>query len=229
MSKTRNRRPGSDTRSARRSLVELTAEVSRAVDDGLAAAPASPVVVAIADVSPRLECVEERPGCTELPKQEAPVAVARAEAPDRPAARSREPTASDSAAEMMVKIAKDYHNSVLDNIKAGLNAALDHAKDFAEARPAGQAAADPEPQGAGSRALGTAAAAFHAQALELLQANLATTLDYARELASARTAAQVAELSGTQARKNCELMLKQADALKAAAQSFAKQGSERGS
>jgi hypothetical protein len=35
MSKTRIRRPASDIRPARRSLVELTAAASRAVDDGL--------------------------------------------------------------------------------------------------------------------------------------------------------------------------------------------------
>ena len=228
MGKTRNRRPGSDTRSARRSLVELTAEVSRAVDDGLSTAPpVSAVVLAMADISPRAESASEKPASTGL-EQAAPVAVARAEAPNEPAARRRESTTSASAAEIMVKIAKDYHNSVLDNIKAGMNAALDHAKDFAETKPAGQAASDSESQDDGSRALGTAAAAFGSEALQLMQTNLMTALDYARELAAARTAAELVELSGTQARKNCELMLRQADALKTATQAFAKNRTDRG-
>ena len=41
MSKTRTRRPASDIRPARRSLVDLTAAASRAVDDGLLVASAS--------------------------------------------------------------------------------------------------------------------------------------------------------------------------------------------
>jgi len=228
MGKTRNRRPGSDTRSARRSLVELTAEVSRAVDDGLSTAPpVSAVVLAMADISPRAEPASEKPASTGLPEHASPVAVARTEV-DKPAGASREAAASASAAEMMVNIAKDYHDSVLGNFKAGLNAALDHAKDFAETKPAGQAASDSESQDDGSRALGTAAAAFGSEALQLMQANLMTALDYARELAAARTAAELVELSGTQARKNCELMLRQADALKTAAQAFAKDRTDRG-
>ena len=50
------------------------------------------------------------------------------------AARSAELVDSDSTAEMVVKIAKDYHNRAFENIKLTLNAALDHAKDFAETR-----------------------------------------------------------------------------------------------
>ena len=197
MSKTRNKRPANDARAQRRSLLELTAEVGRAVDDGVAATPAGLTTAAV----------------DQLPRSE-PVAEQRAR-PER--------ASSDSAAEMMVKIAKDYQSNVLDNIRAGLNAALDQAKDFAETKRAGEAAADSEPQNDGLRALGAAAAMFRAEALELMQENLATTLDYARELASARTAAEVVELSGTQARKNCELMLKRADALKSVAQAFAKE------
>jgi len=39
---------------------------------------------------------------------------------------------SDTTTEMMVKIAKDYQNRAFENIKASLNATLDHAKDLVE-------------------------------------------------------------------------------------------------
>jgi hypothetical protein len=41
---------------------------------------------------------------------------------------------------MMVKIAKDYQNRAFENIKASLNAALDHATDLVETRVGGEAA-----------------------------------------------------------------------------------------
>jgi hypothetical protein len=47
---------------------------------------------------------------------------------------------SDTTTEMMVKIAKDYQNRAFENIKASLNAALDHAKDLVETRVGGEAA-----------------------------------------------------------------------------------------
>jgi hypothetical protein len=197
MSKTRSKRPSNDTRTHRRSLLELTAEVSRAVDDGLSARPAT-VTAIPADEPPRSERVAEK----------------------------RERTArvsSDSAAEMVVKIAKDYQNNVLDNIKAGLNAALDQAKDFAETKRADEQKGDAGAENNFLAALGAVTAAYRAEALELMQANVATTLDYARGLAGARTAAEVAELSGTQARKGCELMLRQADVLKSFAEAVAKE------
>jgi len=118
----------------------------------------------------------------------------------------------------MVKIAKDYQNSVLDNIRDSLNAALDQAKDFAEARRGYEQEGDAD----GDNKLIAASAAYRAQALELMQANVASTLNFARELARAKTAAEFVELSGAQARKNCELMLKQADVMKSLAQAVAK-------
>jgi hypothetical protein len=53
---------------------------------------------------------------------------------NKAAAHSGEPVDSDSTAEMLVKIAKDYHNRASEDIKLALNAALDHAKDFAQTR-----------------------------------------------------------------------------------------------
>ena len=71
-----------------------------------------------------------------------------------------------------------------------------------------------------------AAAEIHAEALELMNANVITTLEYARELAGTTTAADFVELSGTQARKQCQLILKQASALKSLTQTIAKSGTD---
>lgn len=220
MSKTRNGQSASDMRPHRRSLVELTATLSRAVDDGLLVRPAS----VMADHRPRSEPAAEGPDRTEVAEQAAaPNPAARAEAPNTRASRGSKVAASDSAAEMVVKIAKDYQNSVLDNIRGGLNAALDHAKDFAETRAGSETAGSAGLEDHFLTALGVAAAAFRAELLELMRTNLVTTLGYAQDLAGARTAAEFVELSGTQARKSCELMLKQADALKSLAELVAKE------
>jgi hypothetical protein len=58
-----------------------------------------------------------------------------------------------------------------------------------------------------------------------MKANVAASLGYARELAGAKSAADLAEISGSQARKQCELMLKQAGALKSLAARVSKPGS----
>ena len=214
MSKVRNKQPASDTRPARRSMVELTAEASRAVDEALLATPVR-LIVDSADHPPRLEPARERPDRIEAPQQ--------ATAPNRPTPRGSERASTDSAAEMVVQIAKEYQNSVLDHIKAGLNAALDHARDFAETQPTGEGTDYTGREDHFMIALGAAAAEFRAEALGLMKANVTTTLAYVQDLAEARTAAELVELSGTQARKGCELMLKQADALKSYAQAVAKE------
>ncbi len=203
MSKSRNTRPASDARLARRSLVELTAEVSRAVDDGVLAAPAGLTT----------------PAANQLPRTE-PVA----EKPERP-----ERGGSDSAAEMMVTIAKDYQNRLLDNVRDSLSAALDQAKDFAETGRGNAQEGDADRKNNMLAAVGAATAACRAEVLELMQANVATTLNFARELAGARTAAELVQLSGAQARKGCKLMLKQADAMKSFAEAVAKERADRGS
>lgn len=229
MSKTRNRRPPDDNPS-RRSLVDLTAAVKQAVEDGLLEAPVSPVVSLVeharSEPSRRPDRVAETPERIDVPKQ-APVpthALAPAAPSKKQASRESEIVPSASAAEMMVQIAKDYQSGVLDSIKAGLNAALDQAKDFVETESRG-AVADVA-QDHGLKALGAATAAFRAATLQLMQANAAMTIDYARDLAGTRSAAEFVELTATQARKSCELMLKQADAVKSLAQAVAKDRTE---
>jgi hypothetical protein len=67
-----------------------------------------------------------------------------------------------------------------------------------------------------------AAAEFGAEALESMNANVITTLEYARDLSGTTTAAQFVELSSTQARKQYELILKQTGALKSLAETITK-------
>ncbi len=223
MSKTRTRRPASDIRPARRSLVELTAAASRAVDDGLFVMSAT-LIAAPPDNPPRSEHAAKVSDHTVVARQATvriPVAVP--ESLNAAVSRSDELVDSDSTA---VKIAKEYHNRAFENIKLTLNAALDHAKDFAETRVGSEGAS----KGHGGAILENnfltilngAAAEFRAEALELMKANVITTLEYARELAGTTTAAEFVELSGTQARKQCELILKQAGALKSLAQTITK-------
>ena len=130
----------------------------------------------------------------------------------------------DSTAE----IAKDYQNRAFEDIKVSLNAALDHAKDFAETRVGSEAARDHSGASLNNflAVLNGAAAEFRAEAIELMKANVITTLKYARELAGATTVAEFVELSSAQAPRQCELILKQSDALKALAQTILKSRSK---
>ena len=123
MSHTQKRRRASDTRCARRSLVELTAAASRAVDDGLFVLSSG-----IAASNPRSEHTGEKtPDQAMLATQAmAPSPVAVLESRKAAAPRKDELLDSDTTTEMMVKIAKDYQNRAFENIKASLNAASDH-------------------------------------------------------------------------------------------------------
>jgi hypothetical protein len=67
-----------------------------------------------------------------------------------------------------------------------------------------------------------AATELRAEAAELMKANVITTLEYTRGLAGATNLAEFVELSSAQARKQCELILKQAGALRSLAQTITK-------
>ena len=193
MTKSRSKPPASAARPVRRSLVELTAAARRDADDAAPATPAG-LTIAAAEPSPHLKASPSKAG-------------------------GPEGASSESAAEMMVKIAKDYQSSVLDTIRDSLNAALDQAKDLAEARRGHEQ----EGEAGHDSKLIAATETYRAEALELMQTNVASTLNFARELAGAKTAAEFVELSSAQARKSCELMLKQAEAMKSLAQAVTKE------
>jgi hypothetical protein len=223
MSRTPTRRPASNTRSGRRSLVELTAAASRAVDDGLVVLSAS-LIAASPDDPSRSEHAAKASDRT--------VATRQATAPIPAAAASLKAAMSlvdsDSTAEMAVRIAKDCQNRIFENVKISLNAALDHAKNLTET-PVKSASNDDSDSSLESdflMVLEGAAAEFRAEAIELMKANVITTLKYARELAGATTVAEFVELSSAQAPRQCELILKQSDALKSLAQTILKSRSK---
>src|SRR5947207_12394317 len=104
MRKTRIRWPASDIRPARRSLVELTAAASRAIDDGLLVTSAS-LIAASTDNPPGSEPAAKTHDRTMVAAQvRAPVPVAVPESLN--AALSRSDELLDSAG-MIVKIATD--------------------------------------------------------------------------------------------------------------------------
>jgi hypothetical protein len=149
-----------------------------------------------------------------------------ADAANEPLPRPAALPSSEDTADMLVQIAKDHQARTLESIRLGLAAALDYARDRART----PMPVDPEKNEHGAKpednllaAVGTAAG-YRAEALELVKANFATTLDYARDLAEATTAADFVELSSRLARKQCELMLKQAAVLQSFAQGLTKPG-----
>jgi hypothetical protein len=211
MGKPRSKPPADVARARRRSLVALTSEVSRAVDEGLAT-PLSPVTVVLQDV-PQL--AQAAPASTTVPAQEAASAIVATPEPR-----------SSTTVDLIVEMAKDCQARALDGMKAGADAALDYAKDLAQPRLAG---GTPEVDGGAAaesrliEAIGTAAEC-RAVVLELMKVNAGATLEYARELGRARTLAELLELSSTHARKQCELVLKQAELLRSLAQNMTKPG-----
>ncbi|MGX1324254.1 hypothetical protein AB7M17_007707 [Bradyrhizobium sp. USDA 377] len=201
MGKARSKLPADVARAGRRSLLELAAEVSRAVDEGLAMPPGS--VAVFPQDEPRI--AQEAPA----PIQEAAsVIVARPEPP------------SSTTTDLIVDMAKEYQARALD----GMSAALNYANDLAKSRLAGVTSEANGTVVAESDlidAIGTAAEC-RTVVLELMKVNAGATLEYARELARAKTLAELVELSGTHTRKQCELVLKQTELLRSLAQSMTK-------
>jgi hypothetical protein len=214
MRKLRLKPPANDTRPARRSLVELTEAASRAADDGLAMMPSGLVMI-----SPDIVDVALVPARTVAAK---PAVPPRAEPVTEPPSRAVALPQSDSAAEMLAQIAKDQQARALDGMRLSFAAAMDYAKDFSRTpMPADRDQPRDKPRTQDKKTethlLAGATAEYRVEVVELARANLAATLDYARDLVGATTSADFVALSSALARKQCELMLKQAAVL----QSFA--------
>src|SRR3954470_11534066 len=228
MSKTR-RRPASDIRPARRSLVELTAAASRAIDDGLRLTSAGLIAASAYDPPRSAPAANTEEGTTPAPQVTASAPVGNPEALNEATARRARCANPGSTAEMVVNIAKDYHKNAFESINLAVGAALDHAKDFAEKR-LGSDGALKGGRGVVETNLATdlnaTAAEFHSEALEMMKANINTILEYARELAGTTTAADFVQLTGTQARKQCELILKQAGSLRSLTQPKSKSSTD---
>ncbi|MBV8698349.1 MAG: hypothetical protein JO052_10900 [Bradyrhizobium sp.] len=164
------------------------------------------------DQANRSEPVARLAACN---KPDASAEEGHPELPHPAASGSCELSASDSSADMAVKIAKAYQAETLDDIKAGFNAALDYAAEFSRRGASSEAAKVPADRGHDRR--NALAAQYRAGAVELMQANMATTMDFARRLLGAKSSAEWVELTSTQARLQCELMLQQAQALRSLA------------
>jgi hypothetical protein len=216
-----NRKPA---RAVRRSIVDLTEAARRAAEDGV-----SPVVpAAVRDDTPRRADAASPPPERGRGSHRARVRSVSDEtvAPDqsetsRDVFGTCELQASDSTADMAVKIAKTCQANTLDDIKAGFNVALDYAADFAK-RGASSEAANHAAADAGDDRRNALAAQYRAEAVELMKVNVATSFDLARQLLVAKTSAEWVELASTHARLQCELMLQQARALRSFARTVTK-------
>jgi hypothetical protein len=108
MSQPSSRRRPSTSRSARRSLVELTALASRAVRDDLPVASAGSVAAVIDRAQAAEATAEMHVG--------------------EPEGAKGELHTSDSTAELAVRIAKEFQARVLEDLWLSMNAALDYGK-----------------------------------------------------------------------------------------------------
>jgi hypothetical protein len=131
-----------------------------------------------------------------------------------------------------VKAAADCQARMLEQLKVNIRATLDYANGFTGASRRPGAAADAATSGPGSPASPqdagqttpaavTAADAYRAKAFELMNANIDTTLDYAKRLVGVRTPTEFSELSASHARKQMALVVKQATELGSIAQKMA--------
>lgn len=204
MRKPHSRQPADIARTKRRSLVELTAAASRSIDEGLLGTSPSPVAIA-RDDGPQVEETATPAAQTAVPVDDGSDAM-----PPFPKVASRSAQLQESnstTTDIAVEIAKNMQACALETMKAGAHAALDYTKDLAS----------PE-----SDLLNGPAAECHAIVLELMKVNAGATLQYTRELSRARTLSELIELSSGHARKQCELVLQQAELLRSFAHSTTK-------
>src|SRR3954452_9502016 len=108
MSKTR-RKPASDIRTARRSLVELTAAASRAIDDGLCVTSAGLIAASAYDPPRSAPAANTEEETTAAPQVTASAPVGEPEPPNEATARKARCANPHSTADIVVNIAKDYH------------------------------------------------------------------------------------------------------------------------
>jgi hypothetical protein len=224
MLKPSSRRPPSERRQPRRSLVELTAVASRGVDDGLPVAARGLVAAAI-ERMPRREPAAETVGGTTAPTAKA--GVAEAEAANAASSASDELQPSDSTAELVVKIAKEFQARALEDFRVTMNAALNYAKDFVDRRAPAAGASSGHSRSKDQIVAGLGAAAqYRAESFELAKANVEFALDYVRGLTRAGTPAEFVELSSAHVRQQCELILKQKSVLNSFAKAVTKSGAD---
>ncbi|MEZ2146643.1 hypothetical protein AAE026_30780 [Bradyrhizobium sp. DN5] len=217
MSKARSRQPADGARARRRSLVDLTAAVSRSIDESLLEMPPDPVAVPRGD-GLRSERAAKK-AARKTPARKVPAETAIPAAIDNVATCSSTKvelgstqfqSASNTSA-LAVEIAKEMQTRALEAMKLGVHTAFEYTKDIAS----------PE-----SDVLDGAAAECHAVVLELMKVNAGATLQYTRELSRVRTLSQWVELSSSHARKQYELVRQQAELLKSLTRNARTSGAE---
>jgi hypothetical protein len=222
MGKPQSRQPADAARARRRSLVELTAALSHAIDESMLEMPTSPVAVSRDDGLRGEEAAKIPPKIPpETPSQKAPAETAvpavvngSVAAPEsaKAAPRSAEAQITNGTADLVAEIAKDMQARALEAMKIGAHAALDFTKGL------------PSPEN--HLLEDNAAAEYHAIVLELMKVNAGATLQYTRVLSGARTLSEWVELSSSHARRQCDLVLQQARLLKSLARNATGSGAE---
>lgn len=217
MSKPRSRPPAEAASAKRRSLVELTTELSRTIDESLLEMPANLVAASRDDGPPSgqaakisAEDTPRMPPAQTAVHAASDVGVAMLP-PAKEASHSAQFQDSSSTTTLAVEIAGNMQAHALEAMKVGMHATLDYAKDFAS--PDSDLREGP-------------AAECHAVALELMKVNAGANLQYARELSRAKTLSEWIELSSAHARKQCELVLQQAELLKSLKRKVTTPGAE---
>ncbi|WP_439361189.1 phasin family protein [Bradyrhizobium sp. DASA03007] len=204
MGKARSRQPADGARAKRRSLVDLTAAVSRTIDESFLETPPDPVAVPRGD---GLRSERAARAARKKPARKVPAETTVPAAIDNVATCSftkvelgstQFQSASNTSA-LAVEIAKEMQTHALEAMKLGVHTAFEYTKDIASQE---------------SDVLDGAAAECHAVVLELMKVNAGATLQYTRELSRVRTLSQWVELSSSHARKQCELVRQQAELLK---------------
>jgi Phasin protein len=228
MGKPQSRQPADAARARRRSLVELTAALSHAIDESMLEMPTTPVAVSqddglrgeqAAKIPPKIP--SQATSAEKVSSQKAPaetdvpaVVNGSVAAPEsaKAASRSAEAQITNGTADLVAEIANDMQARALEAMKIGAHAALDFTKGL------------PSPEN--NLLEDSAAAEYHAIVLELMKVNAGATLQYTRELSGARTLSDWVELSSSHARKQCELVLQQARLLKSLARNATGSGAE---
>jgi hypothetical protein len=217
MGKAQSRQPTDGVRARRRSLVDLTAVVSRTIDESLLETPPNPVTIPAGD-GHGSERAARRPA-RKTPARKVPadttIPATIDSAGTSPSTKVELPStqfqSAGNTSALAVEIAREMQARAIEAMKLGVHTAFEYTKDIA--RPEGDV-------------LDGAAAECHAVVLELMKVNAGATLQYTRELSRVRTLSQWIELSSSHARKQCELVRQQAELLKSLTHNARTSGAE---
>jgi Phasin protein len=206
MGKPQSRQPADGARARRRSLVELTAAMSRGIDESLLEIATEPVVVSRDDgvrdgqavkssaqkSSPQVSTAQKTTARMAVPAAiKGSVAVLE---PTKVPACSARAESCDRATDLVAGT-EDVQARSPEAVSLGVHAAAESTKKLARSE---------------NNLLEGTAAECHAVWLELVKMSAGATWQYTRELSRTRTMSELIELSSSHARRQCELVLQQA-------------------